>query len=165
MADQQIAARTARPAWVAIVLLIGLFGAIVGAVFAIGSIAPLFGLIAGVVGLVLYPGLAGIVAARSRSSDAVVALATLVPTLLFTMWVLTIIGAPWGWPAKRQIAIAIGACLLFAAVLFGTLLAAASVARPGGVLRTVAAISVGAQAFVLLAVPSVLLILLQSNHT
>jgi len=134
-------------------------------VFAFGSIAPLFGLIAGVVGLVLYPGLAGIVAAQSRASDAVVALATLVPTLLFTMWVLTIVGAPWGWPSMRQIAMAVGACLLFAAVLFGTLLAAASVARPGGVLRAVAAISVGAQAFVLLVLPSLLLVLLQSNHT
>lgn len=165
MTNQQLAARSTWPAWFAIGLSIVLFGAVVGAVFAIGSIDPMFGLIVGVVGVVLYPGLAGIVAAQSRSSDAVVAVATLVPTLLFTLWVLTLIGTPWGWPAKREIAIAIGACLLSAAVLFGTLLAATSVADAGGALRAVAAIGVGAQGFVLLAVPFVFLILLQPNHT
>jgi len=165
MTHQRFAVRTPRSAWFAIVLLIGLLGVIVAAVFAVGLIAPIFGLFAGVVGLVLYPGLAGIVAARSRSSDTVVAVATLVPTVLFTLWVLSIIGSPWGWPSKRVIAIAVAVCLLFAGVLFGTLLAAASVARPGGVLRAVAAISVGAQGFLLLVVPSMLLVLLQGNHT
>lgn len=166
MNGQQLAARTTRPIWFAIGSSIVLLCAIVGVVLAIASIEPIFGLIVGVVSLVLYPGLAGIVASHSRSSDAVVAVATLIPTLLFSLWVLTLIGTPWGWPAKRQIATAIGACLFFAAVLFGTLLAAASVARPGGVLRAVAAIGVGAQGFVLLAVPFVLVILLQSpNHT
>src|SRR6188768_263524 len=108
MTSQRLAARTTWPVWIAIGLLIGLFGAIIGAVFVTGSINPWVGLIAGVVGLVLYPGLAGIVAARSRSSDTVVALATLIPTLLFTLWVLSIISSPWGWPSKRVIAIAIG---------------------------------------------------------
>src|SRR5690349_10187765 len=59
-------------------------------------------------GIVLYPGLAGIIAARSRSSDAVAAVATLVPTLVFTTYVLLLISSPSGWPSKRVIVLAVG---------------------------------------------------------
>lgn len=143
-------------------LLLGIIGWVV-ATWLIVGVAPC--LIAAFAGIVLYPGLAGIIAARSRSSDAVAAVATLLPTLLFTTFVLFAISSPWGWPSKRVIALAVGVCLFFAAWLFGTVVAAADMARPGGKLRVASAMAIGFSGAVFLLVPLLLVVLLPSNHT
>lgn len=142
-----------------------LIGAIVGGVIGAWAIDPTASIVAAVVGFALYPGLAGIIAARSRSSDAAVAVATLLASLLFAGFVLIVIQTPYGWPGRRVTAIAIGCCLLFAGMLFGVLLVAARVARGGGALRGVAALGVGFIGAVVIAAPYLWLVVVLSAHT
>ena len=145
-------------AWT-IALLVGIVTTVVATWQFVGSVQAL---IVAFAGIVLYPGFAGIIAARSRSPDAVAAVATLLPTLLFSTYVLLIISTPWG-SSKRVIAFAIGACLLFAAWLFGTILAAADMARRGGRLRVASAMAIGVSGVVLLVLPLMVVAVLMSS--
>ena len=149
-------------AGLSILLLVTLVG---GSIYA-SAINPAAGAVTAVASLLLYPGIAGNIAARSRSSDAVIAVVTLVISLVFTGLVLLAIQSPWGgWPGRRVIAIAVGVCLLFTGVLFGILLATTRVARPGGAVRGVAAVVAGVVSVVVIWAPLVMFVLLMPSRT
>jgi hypothetical protein len=134
-------------------LSVALLGGIVGGSVYASTIDPAPAIAVALVGLTLYPGLVGIIAARSRSSDVVIAIVTLVVGLAFASLVLIYLQTPWGWPARRVIVIGIAVTLVFTGLLFGVLLATARVARPGGLVRGVAALIVGIASVVVICGP------------
>src|SRR4029450_4540735 len=88
-----------RSVWAGIGLILGLLLAMAGCVLAAYSINETYGPSIAYVAMLLYPGLAGLIAARSRSSDAVVAAATLLPSLGFWIVVPHLMGLRPGSPA------------------------------------------------------------------
>lgn len=132
-----------------------LFAAIIGGAVAASEIEPVASVVVLVAAIPLYPGFAGIFAARSRSSDTVITVATLLASFLFVLVASQFMFTPWGFAGRRVVAFVTGLCLLFAGTLFATLLLAVRAARPGGARREVAALGIGVMGVVLIAAPYV----------
>jgi hypothetical protein len=130
-----------------------LLGGVVGGALVAWTVEPASAPVVALVGLLVYPGIVGNVAARARSSDAVIAVVTLVIGLVFASLLLVLIQSPRGSPSRSLIAIVIGLCLWFTGVLFGTLHASTRVALPGGVIRGGVAVGVGVLGMLVLALP------------
>ena len=151
--NQHWAARGCWSTSFATVELVQLLVATVAATLIVATFDPQLGLWTAAGLYLLYPGLAGIAAARSTASDAVVAVATLWLSLPLTYLLLALHATPWGWPDWRSVAVAVGYCLFIAGTLFLTLLGVARVARAGGFGHALAAVGVGAIGALIMAAP------------
>jgi hypothetical protein len=156
--------RLPRSTWRSISLIVGLLLGIVTCVLAAYRISEPHGPWVAYVGMLAYPGLAGNIAARSRSTDAVIVTATLLPSLGFWILVPRLIGLRPSSPTLGYVATAIAASLYFAGTLFFTILAGVNAAHLRGGLRAIAAFGVGVIGVLVVFVPPVVFVSLLATR-
>jgi hypothetical protein len=143
-------------------LVVGLLLALAGCVLAAYSIGESQWQWIAFIAILLYPGLAGAIAAGSRSSDAVVAAATVLPSLGFVILARQLLRVSPS-PGLGDVAVAIGVGLYFAGTLFFTLVAAVNAARRPGALRVVAGFGVGVMGVLVVFLPSLIFLVFAAS--